>query len=136
MKDEDEYTTKPTHLRIFSDAAYRDDGFLEVEWFIDGRDDNGKYTEMCWSYDSFEEAVSALSEFTTFYEFLESPPSIVLHVLVLVAALFHTTTWIALTPKVLVLWRDDERVEARVIVGANAVGFLAISAVVLWLVLG
>lgn len=74
--------------------------------------------------------------FTGFHDFLTSPLGVWLHMVVLVLALFHSGTWIALTPKILVLWRDDEQVEPDVIAGANGVLFLAISGAVLWLVLG
>jgi fumarate reductase subunit C len=74
--------------------------------------------------------------FPGFFEFLTSGTSVWLHILLLVLALFHTGTWIALTPKVLVLWRDDERIEPDVIAGANSVLFLVVSGVVLWLVMG
>ncbi|MGH8947070.1 MAG: hypothetical protein ACRDVL_13110 [Acidimicrobiia bacterium] len=74
--------------------------------------------------------------FPGFFEFLTSGTSVLLHILLLVLALFHTGTWIALTPKVLVLWRDDERIEPDVIAGANSVLFLVVSGVVLWLVMG
>lgn len=87
---------------------------------------------MIWALLSSGDADS----FGDFFEFLTSPLSVWLHLVVLVLALFHTGTWIALTPKVLVLWRGDERVEPDVIAGANGVLFLAISGVVLWLVLG
>lgn len=76
------------------------------------------------------------TSYSGFLEFLTSPLSVWLHMIVLVLALFHTGTWIALTPKVLVLWRDDERVEPDVIAGANAVLFLIVSGVVWWLVMG
>jgi fumarate reductase subunit C len=71
-----------------------------------------------------------------FFDFLTSPWSVWLHVVVLVLAFFHTGTWIALTPKVLVLWRDDDQVEPDVIAGATAILFLVVSGVVLWLVIG
>jgi fumarate reductase subunit C len=73
--------------------------------------------------------------FSTFFSFLHSPWSVMLHILVLGLALYHTVTWIALTPKVLVLWRDDEQVDPRLIIGANALLFLLLSGVVAWVVL-
>lgn len=48
------FTDKVTHLRVHTDGS---------EWFIDGADDSGDYTEACWSYDSFAGAVAALPEF-------------------------------------------------------------------------
>ncbi len=72
--------------------------------------------------------------FEAFGSFLAGPVSVGLHIVVLVLALYHTWTWIALTPKVMVLWRGDEQVPPGVIVGATAVAFLAVTAVVAWLV--
>lgn len=71
-----------------------------------------------------------------FFDFLHSPLSVWLHGFVLMLALFHTGTWIALTPKVLVLWRGDEQIEPDVIAGANGILFLALSGVVWWMVMG
>ncbi|MCH7900163.1 MAG: fumarate reductase subunit C [Acidobacteria bacterium] len=73
--------------------------------------------------------------FSTFYTFLSSSLSVWLHLVILVLALYHTGTWIALTPKVMVLWRGDERVDPGVIAGANSILFLMISGAVIWLVL-
>lgn len=81
-------------------------------------------------------ASSAGGEFGGFVEFLSTPLSRWMHAVVFVLALFHTGTWIALTPKVLVLWRRDEQVEPDVIAGANGILFLIISGVVWWLVAG
>ena len=76
------------------------------------------------------------SSFTTFFEFLMSTTSVLIHIGLLILAIVHTFTWIALTPKVMVVWQDDERVEPDVIAGANGILFLVISGVVLWVVLG
>lgn len=73
--------------------------------------------------------------FSGFHEFLTSPLGIGLHLATWVFAFFHTGTWIALTPTVLVVWREDQRVEPDVIAGANAILFLAISGALIWLVL-
>jgi fumarate reductase subunit C len=75
------------------------------------------------------------ASFSAFLAFLSGPMSIGLHVVVLVLALYHTWTWIALTPKVMVLWKEDEQVEPDLIAGVTAVAFLVISGVVVWLVL-
>lgn len=81
-------------------------------------------------------SVADSGSFATFYDFLGSGISIGLHVVVLLLALYHTGTWIALTPKVMVLWRGDDRVEPDVIAGATWIAFLLISGAVIWLVLG
>lgn len=80
-------------------------------------------------------AAGGQSTFAAFYEFLESPLSVWLHGLVLVLALFHTGTWIALTPKVMVLWQDDEPVDPQFVAGLNGALFLVITGGVLWLTL-
>lgn len=54
VNDVDPYTTTVRNLRIWSDG---------VEWFLDGSDGAGKYTESCWSFDSFTEAVAAMPGF-------------------------------------------------------------------------
>ena len=76
------------------------------------------------------------SSFVPLFEFLKSTTSVVIHVGLLILAMVHTFTWIALTPKVMVLWQNDERVEPDLIAGANGILFLLISGVVLWVVLG
>lgn len=53
----DNYATRVTHLRIFTDA------FENTEWMLDGADDKGNYTESCWTFDSFEAAVEAMPAF-------------------------------------------------------------------------
>lgn len=76
-----------------------------------------------------------VGSFSVFYDFLDSPLSVWLHAVVLVLALYHTGTWIALTPKVMVLWRDDEQVDPDFIAGLNAILFLLVSGAVVWLAL-
>jgi fumarate reductase subunit C len=73
--------------------------------------------------------------FSVFYEFLQSPLSLWLHGVALALGFYHTGTWIALTPKVMVLWRDDERVEPDFIAGLNGILFVIVTGAVLWLAL-
>jgi fumarate reductase subunit C len=72
--------------------------------------------------------------FSAFYTVLSNSLSVWLHVVILALALYHTGTWIALTPKVTVLWRNDEQVDPDLIIGATSVLFLIISGAVIWLV--
>jgi hypothetical protein len=51
---DDAYTDEPTYVRIFTDG---------MEWFIDGVDNEGNYTESCWSFDSHEEAAANVEDF-------------------------------------------------------------------------
>jgi len=52
----DEYAAKPTILRF-----WHEDG----EWFLDGVDHEGRYSEACWSYDH---RADAWEDIPTFYE--------------------------------------------------------------------
>jgi fumarate reductase subunit C len=49
--------------------------------------------------------------------------------------LFHAITWINLTPKVMVVWRGEQKVSPLLITGANYAAWLVVSGLVLWLVL-
>jgi len=57
--------------------------------------------------------------FEAFYKSLQSPGSILLHLIALVAATYHTITFFGLVPHVLVLFRGEERVPDGVILGAH-----------------
>src|SRR4051794_2120436 len=73
--------------------------------------------------------------FTQFAQGLKSPVSIVLHLLVLAMVVYHTVTWFNATPKVMSLWRGEERVSPALIVGSNYVAWVVISAIVAGLAL-
>jgi fumarate reductase subunit C len=57
--------------------------------------------------------------FEAFYKSLQSPVSILLHLIALVAATYHTVTFFGLVPHVLVMFRGEERVPDAVILGAH-----------------
>ena len=65
-----------------------------------------------------------------------SPTSYALHVVGLLLVLYHTITWFNVTPKVLVFHIGEERVPAVVVAGAHNAGWLAVSGIVAWLLLG
>ena len=67
---------------------------------------------------------------------MNSPISVVVHLITLVFVLYHTITWFNLTPKILVLYRGEERIPQGLVAGTFYVGWLVISAIVAWLVLG
>jgi fumarate reductase subunit C len=54
-----------------------------------------------------------------FLEGLRSPVAVGLHLITLVMALYHTVTWFHSTPKILVLWRGEKRVDPGLIIGAQ-----------------
>ena len=73
--------------------------------------------------------------YTAFLGRLASPGWIVFHLLVLVAALYHSITWFNLLPQVMVVRRGEERVPPVLIAGSNYVAWLVISVVIVWIVL-
>jgi fumarate reductase subunit C len=66
-----------------------------------------------------------------FAKLLNYKPLIALQVLALPMLLYHSITWINLTPKVLVVWRGEERVSPLLIAGAHFVLWAIISVVIL-----
>ncbi len=78
-------------------------------------------------------ATQGRQPFQEFMEGLYSPASMVLHLLALAMAIYHTVTWFQLLPRVIPLRRGEEKVSPGLIVGANLVAWLAISGVVAWL---
>ena len=68
-----------------------------------------------------------------FLDALQGPASLTFHGLALLFALYHTTTWFNVTPKAMPLRMGEWRVPGGAIVGAHYAGWLAVSAVVLFL---
>ncbi len=66
-----------------------------------------------------------------FAAWLNSPLLIVLQIIALPMLLYHSITWINLTPKVMVVWRGEERVSPLLIAGANYILWAIISIVIL-----
>lgn len=66
---------------------------------------------------------------------LSSTWSIVLHLVGLAMAVYHSVTWFNLTPKVMVVWRGEERVSPTLIAGSNYVAWLVVSSLVAWIAL-
>ena len=67
---------------------------------------------------------------------LKSPTSVVLHLVSLAFVLYHTITWFNLTPKILVLYRGEDRVPTRLVAGIFYVGWIGISIIIIKLILG
>ncbi len=62
-----------------------------------------------------------------FAAMLNSPLSVVLHLVALLMVLYHSITWINLTPKVMVVWRGEDRVNPKWIAAANYVVWVVLS---------
>ncbi len=69
-----------------------------------------------------------------FAALLDSPLLIALQIIALPMVLYHSITWFNLTPKVVVLWRGEERVSPILIAGAHYVAWIIASVAVLWIV--
>jgi fumarate reductase subunit C len=75
------------------------------------------------------------ADFDAFYESLRSPASVVLHLIALFFALFHSITFFNLTPRVLIVRRGEERVPDAAIAGAHFAAWGVVSVIVIVLVL-
>jgi len=73
---------------------------------------------------------------TAFATLVSHPLCVLLQLVALPMVLYHSITWFNLTPKVMVVWRGEERVSPVLIAGSNYVAWLIASAVVAWFVLG
>ena len=67
---------------------------------------------------------------------LKSPSSVSLHLITLVFVLYHTITWFNLTPKILVLYRGEDRIPQGLIAATFYAGWVVVSIIVTLLVLG
>ena len=75
-----------------------------------------------------------LEEPEAFAAWLNSPLLIILQIVALPMVLYHSITWINLTPKVMVVWRGEERVSPLVIAGTNYVAWAILSIAIFYLV--
>ena len=85
---------------------------------------------MVWGLKQLAEGPAA---WAAFLECLQSPASIVFHVLALAFAVYHSITWFNLTPKALPLQVGEEFVPDAAISGANFGAWAVLSLAVLYL---
>ena len=67
---------------------------------------------------------------------LKSPVVTAVHWIVLLFALYHTFTWFNLTPKVMVLWVAGKRIPEWLILAAVYGGWIVVSVIIAWLIIG
>lgn len=72
-----------------------------------------------------------LRKISAFSDVLYSPLLITFQLIALPMAIYHSITWFNLTPKVMVVWRGEDKVDPKIIAGANYVACLIISIVIL-----
>ena len=70
------------------------------------------------------------AEYETYLDFLATPGMIAFALVVLIAALYHTVTWFALLPNIVVIRIGEYRVPSKLIVGANYVAWIVVSALI------
>ena len=71
-----------------------------------------------------------------FIDVLKSPSSVALHLITLAFVLYHTITWFNLTPKILVLYKGEERISQGLVAGTFYAGWIVVSVIVALFVLG
>tara|TARA_Y100000758_G_C15993050_1_gene401239 strand:- start:420 stop:803 length:384 start_codon:yes stop_codon:yes gene_type:complete len=71
-----------------------------------------------------------------FIDVLKSPSSVALHLIALAFVLYHTITWFNLTPKILVLYKGEERISQGLVAGTFYAGWVVVSVIVALFVLG
>lgn len=71
-----------------------------------------------------------------YLEVLQTPGCVAFHAVALVLAVFHSVTWFALTPKVMVVQMGEERVPGALIAGGHFAAWIVVSALLVWLIVG
>lgn len=71
-----------------------------------------------------------------FLGWLQHPAVLAFHALVLVAVLFHTITWLNLTPKALVMRIGRRRIPGSAIVALHYLAWFVVSGALAWLLVG
>jgi fumarate reductase subunit C len=74
---------------------------------------------------------SDATSFAAFYAALSSPLSVLLHIVAFVFAVYHSTTFFDLTPRVLVVFRGEEKVPETMIAGAHYVAWAVVSLILI-----
>jgi fumarate reductase subunit C len=72
--------------------------------------------------------------FNAWLEALQNPFAILLHLIALVFALYHTITWFSLAPKAVDLWVKGKRLDDKVIVSGHYAAFIVITVLCLLII--
>ncbi len=73
--------------------------------------------------------------YEAYLRWLTTPGMVVFQAVALAAALFHSITWFALSPKAMVVRLGEKRVPPRVVVGANYAAWIVVSVIIALIVL-
>lgn len=74
--------------------------------------------------------------YAAYLQFVNAPGMVIFHIIALAAALFHTVTWFNLAPKGMALRVGGRALPDKIIVAANYIAWLVVSAIIAWIVLG
>lgn len=74
--------------------------------------------------------------YATYLRWLSSPIVLGFHLVALAAAVYHTITWLNLTPLALVVRVGGHRVPPAAIIAVNVVAWLLVSMLMAWWLLG
>lgn len=72
--------------------------------------------------------------FNAWLEALNNPFAILLHLIALVFALYHTITWFSLAPKAVDLWVKGKRLDDKVIVSGHYAVFIVVTVLCLLII--
>jgi len=72
--------------------------------------------------------------FNAWLEALHNPFAILLHLVALVFALYHTVTWFSLAPKAVDLWVKGKRLDDKVIVSGHYAAFIVVTVLCLLII--
>ena len=65
--------------------------------------------------------------FNGWLEALQNPFAILLHLIALVFAIYHTITWFSLAPKAVDLWIKGKRLDDKVIISSHYAAFIVVT---------
>ncbi|MCG6201740.1 fumarate reductase subunit C [Psychromonas antarctica] len=65
--------------------------------------------------------------FNGWLDALQSPFAILLHIIMLILALYHTITWFSLAPKAADLWVKGKKLDEKVIIAAHYCTFVVVT---------
>lgn len=72
--------------------------------------------------------------YEAFLNALHAPVAVVFHILALIFAVYHTTTWFNVTPQAMPIMRGDDFLPGKVIVSAHYAGWVVVSLFILLVV--
>jgi fumarate reductase subunit C len=76
------------------------------------------------------------ASYESYLRWLAQPAVLAFHLVALAAALYHSVTWLELTPMTVVIRIRGRRIPAPLIVATNVAAWVATSVLIVWLVVG